>query len=94
LAGMDKRVFAVDPSDGRYTFCHQLESKALGVAPNPADCNLVMVQTGSVFFELANLSYCLCKVNLVQVFYFFTTGTHIKRKSIVIVLQCPLVLVA
>jgi len=43
---MDKRVFAVDPSHGRATFNHQLESKALGVAPNPADNNLVMVQTG------------------------------------------------
>ncbi|KAG0622880.1 hypothetical protein M758_3G131100 [Ceratodon purpureus] len=46
-SGMDKRVFAIDPSHGRSTFAHQLESKALGVAPNPADCNLVMVQTGT-----------------------------------------------
>lgn len=46
-SGMDKRVFAVDPSHGRSTFHHQLESKALAVAPNPTDNNLVMVQTGT-----------------------------------------------
>ncbi|KAG0593909.1 hypothetical protein M758_UG030500 [Ceratodon purpureus] len=63
-SGMDKRVFAIDPSHGRSTFAHQLEIKALGVAPNPADCNLVMVQTRSVFFELANPSYYVCKLNL------------------------------
>lgn len=56
---MDKRVFAVDPSHGRSTFHHQLDSKALGVLPNPADNNLVMVQTGSVFFELENLNQCV-----------------------------------
>lgn len=46
LAGMDKRVYAVDPTHGRTVFHHQLESKALGVLPNPGDFNLIMVQTG------------------------------------------------
>lgn len=46
-SGMDKRVYAVDPTHGRTVFHHQLESKALGVLPNPGDFNLIMVQTGT-----------------------------------------------
>ena len=52
-AGADKRVVAHDirynRSDARYT----LESKAMGVLPNPADFNLFMVQTG---YELKSLT--------------------------------------
>lgn len=54
----------MDPSQNKVTFRHQLESKALGVAPNPVDYNLVMVQTGSVSFVLANLSYCVCNTEV------------------------------
>lgn len=53
LAGMDKRVYALDPNNSKSPmFHHQLDSKALGVSPNPADNNLVMVQTGWVLLAL------------------------------------------
>eukprot|EP00249_Psilotum_nudum_P014573 c24893_g1_i3 orf=405-1796(-) len=45
-AGADKRIIGFDPRYGRAEFRHQLDSKAMGVLPNPADFNLFMVQTG------------------------------------------------
>ncbi|XP_057832136.1 uncharacterized protein LOC131042833 isoform X2 [Cryptomeria japonica] len=45
-AGADKRIVGFDVRVARADFKHQLESKAMGVLPNPADFNLFMVQTG------------------------------------------------
>lgn len=46
-AGADKRIVGFDLRFGRAEFKHQLDSKAMGVLPNPADFNLFMVQTGT-----------------------------------------------
>ncbi|KAH9328870.1 hypothetical protein KI387_000978 [Taxus chinensis] len=46
-AGADKRIVGFDARIARADFKHQLESKAMGVLPNPADFNLFMVQTGT-----------------------------------------------
>ncbi|CAM8910701.1 unnamed protein product [Rhodiola kirilowii] len=45
--GADKRIIGFDPQAGRADFKHQLESKCIGVLPNPCDFNLFMVQTGA-----------------------------------------------
>lgn len=44
--GADKKIIGFDPQAGRSDFKHQLESKCIGVQPNPRDFNLFMVQTG------------------------------------------------
>ncbi|MCO5558056.1 hypothetical protein L7F22_011631 [Adiantum nelumboides] len=45
--GADKRVVGHDTRYNRSYVCYTLESKAMGVLPNPADFNLFMVQTGT-----------------------------------------------
>ena len=44
--GADKRIIGFNTVHGREEFRYQLESKALGILPNPVDHNLFMVQTG------------------------------------------------
>lgn len=44
--GLDKRVVGFNTQYCRQDFRHQLDSKALGMIPNPVDLNLFMVQTG------------------------------------------------
>lgn len=45
--GADKRVIGFDTRYQRADFRYVLESKAMGVLPNPADFNLFLVQTGT-----------------------------------------------
>lgn len=45
--GADKRVVGHDTRYNRSYVCYTLDSKAMGVLPNPADFNLFMVQTGT-----------------------------------------------
>lgn len=45
--GLDKRIVGFDTDHGREDFRYQLDSKALGILPNPVDQNLYMVQTGT-----------------------------------------------
>eukprot|EP00252_Welwitschia_mirabilis_P009781 TRINITY_DN22654_c0_g1_i1.p1 TRINITY_DN22654_c0_g1~~TRINITY_DN22654_c0_g1_i1.p1 ORF type:complete len:546 (-),score=123.47 TRINITY_DN22654_c0_g1_i1:280-1917(-) len=45
--GADKRIVGFDVKIQRADFKHQLDSKAMGVLPNPSDFNLYMVQTGT-----------------------------------------------
>ena len=47
--GADKRIIGFNTVHGREEFRYQLESKALGILPNPVDHNLFMVQTGYTF---------------------------------------------
>eukprot|EP00250_Pteridium_aquilinum_P009339 c18606_g2_i1 orf=101-1735(+) len=50
--GADKRVVGHDMRYNRSYVCYTLESKAMGVLPNPADFNLFMVQTGTPGHQL------------------------------------------
>lgn len=45
-SGADKRIVGFDVEGGKADFKHQIDSKCMGVLPNPSDFNLFMVQTG------------------------------------------------
>ncbi|CAN6451186.1 unnamed protein product [Victoria cruziana] len=46
-SGADKRIVGFDVEGGKADFKHQIDSKCMGVLPNPSDFNLFMVQTGT-----------------------------------------------
>ncbi|KAF3781365.1 hypothetical protein EJ110_NYTH37241 [Nymphaea thermarum] len=46
-SGVDKRIVGFDVEGGKADFKHQIDSKCMGVLPNPSDFNLFMVQTGT-----------------------------------------------